>query len=126
MKDAGVTIFEKIHESRNKVNAEELECNYCRANMHTSWIKLEDEDEENVYCLKHSLKYLHANRIQAKQCKLMFTYTIEEIEKLIKKLRTKISLDESERIRDRANSFGESSQSKNKGKSNQKKSAAKY
>lgn len=89
-------------------------------------MKLEDDDEENVYCLKHSLKYLNASRIQANQCKVMFTYTIEEMEKLIKKLRAKISPDESERIRDRANSFGESSQSKNKGKSNQKKSTGKY
>lgn len=117
-----MTATEKIHEAKNKVNAEELECNYCRANLHISWIKLDDENEdENVYCLKHSLKYLHANRIQANQCKLLFTYTIEEIEKLIRKLKVKVLSDESE-----GQSFGESSQSKNKVKFNQKKSTGKY
>jgi hypothetical protein len=85
----GVHKVEKIHESKTKVNAEELECNYCRANLHISWIKLLDDDEENVYCLNHSIKYLEAKRIQSNQCKLLFTYTIEEIEKLIKKLKTK-------------------------------------
>ena len=121
IQDAGVTATEKIHESKHKVNAEELECNYCRANLHISWIKLDDEnEEENVYCLKHSLKYLHANRIQANQCKLLFTYTIEEIEKLMRKLRGKVS-DDGE-----GQSFGESSQAKNKGKFNQKKSTGKY
>lgn len=117
-----MTATEKIHEAKSKVNAEELECNYCRANLHISWIKLDDENEdENVYCLKHSLKYLHANRIQANQCKLLFTYTIEEIEKLIRKLKGKVSSDEGE-----GQSFGESSQAKNKGKFNQKKSTGKY
>jgi C5HC2 zinc finger len=100
------------------VNAEELECNYCRANLHISWIKLEDDDEENVYCLKHSLKYLHANRIQKAQCKLLFTYTIEEIEKLIKKLKTRVAIEDNE---GQSTSFGENSNSKNKGKAVQKK-----
>lgn len=108
-----MTATEKIHEIRNKVNAEELECNYCRANLHISWIKLVDDDEENVYCLKHSLKYLNDNRIQAKQCKIVFTYTIDEIEKLIKKLRSKVASDDSEA---HSSSFGENSKSKNKGK----------
>lgn len=101
------------------MNAEELECNYCRANLHISWIKLDDEEEENVYCLKHSLKYLQANRIQAKHCKLYFTYTVEEVEKLLRKLRAKTSTDGCEPA-----FLGESS--KSKGKPNQKKSASKF
>ncbi|CRL03162.1 CLUMA_CG016469, isoform A [Clunio marinus] len=96
LKDAGVTKTEKIHETKNKVNAEELECNYCRANLHISWIEHYDDDDETVYCLKHSLKYINNNRIQANNCKLMFTYTIEEIDKLIKKLKSKISSSEGE------------------------------
>lgn len=92
----GVTKTEKIHESKTKVNAEELECNYCRANLHISWITVNDDEDETAYCLNHSIKYLEAKRIQSNQCKLLFTYTIEEIEKLIKKLRTKI-LGDSER-----------------------------
>jgi hypothetical protein len=96
-KDGGVNAMEKIHEVKNKVNAEELECNYCRANLHISWIKLEEEDEEsdetNVYCLKHALKYINENRIQASQCKLMYTYTMDEIEKLIKRLKARVIED---------------------------------
>lgn len=114
-----MTASEKINEIRNKVNAEELECNYCRANLHISWIKLDVDEEENVYCLKHSLKYIVDKRIQANQCKLYFTYTIEEIEKLIKKLRSRAS-DES------ASFLGESSQSKGKGKPSQKKLSGKF
>lgn len=112
---------EKIHEMKNKVNAEELECNYCRANLHISWIKLVDDDDENVYCLKHSLKYIHDNRIQSNQCKLLFTYTIEEIEKLIQKLRSRLSIKSSER----EDTGGENSRPKNKGKANQCKSSIK-
>lgn len=72
-----------------------MECNFCRENLHISWVKLEkdddeSEDENNVYCLKHALKYLTDNRIQASRCKLVYTYTIDEIDKLIKKLRSKV------------------------------------
>lgn len=110
--------LEKIHDVKNKVNAEELECNYCRANLHISWIKLEDDEEENnVYCLTHALKYINDNRIQASQCKLLYTYTMDEIDKLIKKLKLKTIEDES---------AGHSSlaDSHRKGKLNQKGKAA--
>lgn len=100
------------------MNAEELECNYCRANLHIAWIKLENEeddleDENNVYCLKHALKYLNDNRIEASRCKLMFTYTTDEIEKLIKKLRGRIIQTDND------DNTGHSSGT-HKGKSNQK------
>lgn len=119
LQDAGVNATEKIHEMKNKVNAEELECNYCRANLHISWIKLENgeddaEDENNVYCLKHALKYLNDNRIEANRCKLIFTYTTDEIEKLIKKLRGKIIQTDND------NAGHSSGTTNNKGKSNQK------
>lgn len=47
----------------------------------------------------------------------MFTYTIEEIEKLIKKLKVKVLSDADDQ---QSTSFGENSKSKNKGKTNQK------
>jgi hypothetical protein len=53
----------------------------------------ESEDENNVYCLQHALKYINDNRIQASRCKLVFTYTSDEIDKLIKKLRSKVQTD---------------------------------
>lgn len=110
--------MEKIHEIKKQINAEELECNYCRANLHISWIKLDDdEDENNVYCLKHALRYINDNRIQANQCKLMYTYTTEEIEKLIKKLKLKVVSDENT---GHSSSTAVDFQQKNKGKINQK------
>lgn len=112
----GVTKSEKIHESKTKVNAEELECNYCRANLHISWIKLLEDDEETAYCLNHSIKYLETKRIQANQCKMLFTYTIEEIEKLIKKLKSKTPND----CDKPSSSSQHSDNSKNVSKSNNK------
>lgn len=76
----------------------------------------DSEDENNVYCLKHALKYLNDNRIEANRCKLMFTYTTDEIEKLIKKLRSKINQTDSSGG-DAGHSSGVTN---NKGKSNQK------
>ncbi|XP_070507346.1 uncharacterized protein Jarid2 isoform X2 [Chironomus tepperi] len=118
LKESGVNAVEKIHEVKKQINAEELECNYCRANLHISWIKLDDdEDENNVYCLKHALRYINDNRIQANQCKLLYTYTTEEIEKMIKKLKLKVASDENVA---RSSLTAVDSQQKSKGKINQK------
>lgn len=123
--DAGVSATEKIHESKSKVNAEELECNYCRANLHISWVRLVEDDEENDYCLKHALKYLNDNRMQAVQCKLLYTYTIEEIEKLIRKLKAKVSSEDVETLGN-SSVTGESSNQKAKGRPGQKNKSNKY
>lgn len=77
----------------------------------------DDEDENNVYCLKHALRYINDNRIQANQCKLMYTYTTEEIEKLIKKLKLKVVNDENV---GHSSSTAVDFQQKHKGKLNQK------
>ncbi|CAG9799318.1 unnamed protein product [Chironomus riparius] len=119
LKESGVNAVEKIHEIKKQINAEELECNYCRANLHISWIKLDDDEEENnVYCLKHALRYINDNRIQANQCKLMYTYTTEEIEKLIKKLKLKVVVSD-ENV-GHSSSTAVDSQQKSKGKLHQK------
>jgi protein Jumonji len=115
-----VNAMEKIHEVKNKVNAEELECNYCRANLHISWIKLEDDEDEeseenNVYCLKHALKYINDNRIQAGQCRLMYTYTMDEIEKLIKRLKVRAAEDEAAAAAGQSSSSAHDSQRKSGG-----------
>lgn len=87
-----MTKTEKI-DPKNKKQEEELECNYCHANFHISWIKLryEEEDDERNYCLKHALKYINEDRIQANQCKLFYTYTMDDIKNLLMKLNNKIS-----------------------------------
>lgn len=82
----GVTGLEKITEANKRKSTEEFECNTCRANLHISWIKVSDEDEETAYCLKHAIKYLNEERIVPSRCKLVHTYTVLEIENLLKKL----------------------------------------
>lgn len=47
-------------------------------------------DEGNIYCLQHALKNLNNGNIQAKQCKLIYAYNIDDIETLIKNLNDKI------------------------------------
>lgn len=47
-------------------------------------------DEGNVYCLQHALKNLNNGNIQAKQCKLIYAFTVEDIENLIKSIKEKI------------------------------------
>ena len=88
----GVTGLEKITEANKRKSTEEYECNSCRANLHISWIKVSDVDDEvTVYCLKHAVKYLNEDRIQPSQCKLVHTYTIMEIENLLKKLNDRMA-----------------------------------
>lgn len=65
----------------------ESECDLCRANLYISMIRT---DEGNVYCLQHALKNLNNGNIQAKQCKLIYAYNIDDIENLIKNIKDKI------------------------------------
>ncbi|XP_031618620.1 protein Jumonji [Contarinia nasturtii] len=85
---SGVNQTEKIVLKPKKPQAEENECDICRANVYISWIRC---DDDSIYCLHHAVKYLKNNRIQAKQCKLLFMYKKEEIEDLINKVNEKIN-----------------------------------
>lgn len=91
---AGVTSTEKImseksQKSKSKqVVPEEYLCETCRANLYISMVRT---DENNLYCLQHALKNLNKGNIQAKQCKLIFSYNIEDIENLMKCLKDKLS-----------------------------------
>ncbi len=86
-----MTATEKVNESKNKAMIDELECSSCRANLYISWIKLIEDEDETIYCLKHALKYLNENSIQANQCRLMYTYSVDDIKILLHKLNNKIS-----------------------------------
>lgn len=85
---AGITKSEKLQPKGSTTplagSAEENECYTCRANLYTSWVKTEDE---NTYCLQHCLKNLSNDRIQAKKCKLMITYTVEDMETILKNIK---------------------------------------
>lgn len=91
---AGVTSTEKImmektQKSKSKqIVPEEYLCETCRANLYISMVRT---DENNLYCLQHALKNLNKGNIQAKQCKLIFSYNIEDIENLLKTLKDKLS-----------------------------------
>ena len=50
-----------------------------------------------MYCLKHAIKYLTENRIEAKFCKLVYTYSLEDIDGLIKKLQDRINCKKNKR-----------------------------
>lgn len=84
----GVNRTEKIVLKPKKPQAEENECDICRANVYISWIKC---DDDSIYCLQHAVKYLKNNRIKAKQCKLLFMYKKEEIDDIIGKMTEKIA-----------------------------------
>ncbi|XP_046809268.1 uncharacterized protein LOC111687429 isoform X1 [Lucilia cuprina] len=96
LKAAGVTSTEKVaNEKSGKGKKQqqpphksiESECDLCRANLYISMVRT---DEGNVYCLQHALKNLNNGNIQAKQCKLIYAYNIDDIENLIKNLKDKI------------------------------------
>lgn len=55
-------------------------------------VKLNDEndEEEQVYCMHHTLKNIQSNRLQPKLCKLVFSYGIDEIETLIAKMKDRV------------------------------------
>ncbi|KAM7355310.1 jumonji, AT rich interactive domain 2 [Cochliomyia hominivorax] len=96
LKAAGVTSTEKVgNEKSGKSKKQqqpphksiESECDLCRANLYISMVRT---DEGNVYCLQHALKNLNNGNIQAKQCKLIYAYNIDDIENLIKNLKDRI------------------------------------
>lgn len=63
------------------------ECDLCRANLYISMVCT---DEGNVYCLQHALRNLNNGNIQAKKCKLIYAYNVDDIENLIETLKVRI------------------------------------
>lgn len=49
------------------------------------------DEDERIYCLKHAIKFLSDSRLPAKFCKLAYTYSLEDIEELLRKLHDKIA-----------------------------------
>lgn len=69
-------------------SAEENECDICRANLYVSWVRT-DDDNNNLFCLQHCLKYINSGRLKASQCRLIVTYAMDDVELLIAKIRDK-------------------------------------
>nr|XP_019536014.2 LOW QUALITY PROTEIN: titin-like [Aedes albopictus] len=99
IKDHGVNKTEKIESKKKTASLEEFECDICRANLYLSLVRVKitgDDDEtldedERIYCLKHAIKFLSDSRLPAKFCKLAYTYSLEDIEELLRKLHDKIA-----------------------------------
>ncbi|EDW30325.1 GL17885 [Drosophila persimilis] len=96
LRAAGVTSTEKVQaEKGQKAKKQqqpphksiESECDLCRANLYISMVRT---DDGNVYCLQHALKNLNNGNIQAKQCKLIYAYNVDDIQQLIRQLQEKI------------------------------------
>ncbi|XP_013106680.2 serine/arginine repetitive matrix protein 2 [Stomoxys calcitrans] len=96
LKATGVTSTEKVTSEKSGKGKKqqqpphksiESECDFCRANLYISMVRT---DEGNIYCLQHALKNLNNGNIQAKQCKLIYAYNIDDIETLIKNLKERI------------------------------------
>ncbi|XP_058838693.1 titin [Topomyia yanbarensis] len=98
LKDHGVNKSEKIESKKKTASLEEFECDICRANLYLSLIRVkiisEDEtldDEDRIYCLKHAIKFLSDSRLPAKFCNLAYTYSLDDIEELLRKLQDRIA-----------------------------------
>ncbi|XP_058457519.1 titin [Malaya genurostris] len=98
LKDHGVNKSEKIESKKKTASLEEFECDICRANLYLSLIRVkivsEDEaleDEDRIYCLKHAIKFLSDSRLPAKFCNLAYTYSLDDVEELLRKLQDRIA-----------------------------------
>ncbi|XP_037723013.1 serine/arginine repetitive matrix protein 2 [Drosophila subpulchrella] len=97
LRAAGVTSTEKVQAEKGQkakkqqqppYKSIESECDLCRANLYISMVRTEDG---NIYCLQHALKNLNNGNIQAKQCKLIYAYNVDDIQQLIRQLQEKIN-----------------------------------
>uniref|UniRef100_A0A1Q3F7T9 Protein Jumonji n=1 Tax=Culex tarsalis TaxID=7177 RepID=A0A1Q3F7T9_CULTA len=99
IKNHGVNKSEKIESKKKTASLEEFECDICRANLYLSLVRVKitgDDDEtldedERIYCLKHAIKFLSDSRLPAKFCKLAYTYSLDDIEELLRKLQDRIA-----------------------------------
>ncbi|XP_039451370.1 protein Jumonji [Culex pipiens pallens] len=99
IKNHGVNKSEKIESKKKTASLEEFECDICRANLYLSLVRVKitgDDDEtldedERIYCLKHAIKFLSDSRLPAKFCKLACTYSLDDIEELLRKLQDRIA-----------------------------------
>ncbi|KAF5283535.1 hypothetical protein FQA39_LY17315 [Lamprigera yunnana] len=89
----GVTNQEKFPlpdvslKKRRKLQSDsgDYECEVCCKNLFLSWII--DLEEDSVYCLEHAINCLERKQLTTTNCKLFFTYSIEELIGLINKVR---------------------------------------
>lgn len=64
--------------------ADEAECDTCRANLYISWIHC---DDDAIYCLQHGLKQINDGRQKAAACRMLYAYSMSEVEQLMERIR---------------------------------------
>ncbi|KAK4877736.1 hypothetical protein RN001_010242 [Aquatica leii] len=66
----------------------DYECEACSKNLFISWVI--NSQDDSVYCLEHTIKYLEEKELDSSNCKLLFTYNNEELIGLIEKVKNTI------------------------------------
>ncbi|XP_044731636.1 protein Jumonji [Chrysoperla carnea] len=81
LRQLGVTIHERLPQSQKKKKKADTDgeylCEVCKSNLYVSLVTEIQDDE--VFCLQHAAEYITSNKIATSECKLMYTYTEEEL-----------------------------------------------
>lgn len=88
----GIKVSERLsleNDSSKEEEDDEYECQVCNANLFVSLIA--NVDEESTYCLTHGIEYITENKQMVKNCKLLYTHTLEEISMILKKLEERLN-----------------------------------
>jgi len=79
----------KRRRTRNPDEADDYECDVCRANCYLSVVVR--PEQEVVYCLNHAIQHLQKKKRDLKYFKLLYTYDQAELNELSLKLAEKLN-----------------------------------
>lgn len=68
---------------------DDAECYTCRANLYISWIHC--DDDEAIYCLQHGLKHINVGRLKPAACRMLYAYSMQDVEQLMERVRCRSS-----------------------------------
>merc|ERR1739838_1267839 len=88
----GIKVSERLsleNDSSKEEEDDEYECQVCNANLFVSLIA--NVEEESTYCLTHGIEIISENKQLVKNCKLLYTHTLEEIREILKKLEERLN-----------------------------------
>merc|ERR1712228_595732 len=87
----GIKVSERLNLASSggkDLEDDEYECQVCNANLFVSLIA--NEEEESTFCLTHGIEYITENKDVMKNCKLLYTHTLEEIREILRKLEERL------------------------------------
>eukprot|EP00092_Neocalanus_flemingeri_P014188 GFUD01015307.1.p1 GENE.GFUD01015307.1~~GFUD01015307.1.p1 ORF type:complete len:2572 (+),score=650.46 GFUD01015307.1:122-7837(+) len=88
----GIKVSERLsleNDSSKEEEDDEYECQVCNANLFVSLIA--NVEEESTYCLTHGIEFITENKQMVKNCKLLYTHTLEEIREILRKLEERLN-----------------------------------